>query len=461
RDLDLAPRAGCVIDARVGYGTDLPPGDVDLARQAWLQELVGIDAWAMPADWMRDECRWALGQFLSFTVFDGSVGQPIVDLGGYGWRGFNQREVGENAMGLSVSNPRRAEVHLRWLASRAWPNGDHPAGCNFRPIAGEQPAQPESSDTELWFLLAVGVHCLEQGHEAILDEPIPGLDGQPISLWEHALRSWRFLVEDIGLGAHGLVRSWRGDWNDYLFPMGRAGHGESVKNSGMACRAGTMLAALARNRGDAERAARIEAWVTALRASVAAAWTGSHFLRGYTDAGRPVGDDRVFINAQSWPVLGGCGSVTQRQTALRHTLEHNATDLGLCLVNPPFPSPPPADVSSLPIPPGEGENGGVWPQAVAWFIWALADAHMSTEALDLWRRNTLRHHYATFPETPFGIWNGPDCYNSHLAGQRAHWTQTQLWDRRVYNPMNPSVAWQVFGMQRILACQPLAEARHG
>ncbi|MFW5830172.1 MAG: GH36-type glycosyl hydrolase domain-containing protein, partial [Planctomycetota bacterium] len=216
-----------------------------------------------------------------------------------------------------------------------------------------------------------------------------------------------------------------------------------------------MLAALARQRNDDTFAVAIDEWTERLRTAVGAAWTGTHFLRGYTDAGKPVGDERVFINAQSWPVLGGCGSAEQRATALRHALDFNATDLGLCLVNPPFPSPPPADVSSLPIPPGEGENGGVWPQAVAWFVWALADAGMPDEALALWRKNTLRHHYSTFPETPFGIWNGPDCYNSHLAGTRAHWTQTQLWDRRVHNPMNPSVAWQAFGMHRILAAMSI------
>ncbi len=52
--------------------------------------------------------------------------------------------------------------------------------------------------------------------------------------------------------------------------------------------------------------------------------------------------------------------------------------------------------------------------------------------------------------TPFGLFNGPDCYNSHLAGDLAHWTQVQLWDRRVYTPMNPAVAWHHFALAKLL-----------
>jgi cellobiose phosphorylase len=252
------------------------------------------------------------------------------------------------------------------------------------------------------------------------------------------------------VGEHGLIKSWHGDWNDYLFPMGQAGKGESMKNTGMACRAGIHLSRIARLKGENECADTIDAYVKKLQQAASKAWTGTHFIRGYTDAGKPVGGkDRVFINAQSWAALGKCGTEEQRYQALQHALQHNDTPLGLALVNPPFPSPPPSDVSSLPIPQGEGENGGVWPQTIGWFIWALSEENLSAEAKLLWNRMTLRHHYATYPDVPFGIWNGPDCYNSHLAGERAHWTQVQLWDRRVHTPMNPSVGWQAFGRYRI------------
>jgi cellobiose phosphorylase len=315
-------------------------------------------------------------------------------------------------------------------------------------LAQPLPDRVTSSDTELWFLLALGAAAKTQ--PGVLDQIVRYRDGPPASLWDHALTAWRWVVERIGVGEHGLVKSWHGDWNDYLWPMGQGGRGESMMNTGMACMAGSALAALARGRGDCGRADRIDQYVLGLRQAAGKAFTGTHFVRGYTDVGVAVGaGDRVFADAQSWAALGGCGTADQRRRALLYTLSANATELGLCLVNPPLPSPPPADISSLPIPAGEGENGGVWPQAVAWFVWALADQGLVEQAHGLWRRMTLRHHYAAYPEVPFGIWGGPDCYNSHLAGSRAHWTQVQLWDRRAHAPMNPAVAWQAFARWQV------------
>jgi hypothetical protein len=75
---------------------------------------------------------------------------------------------------------------------------------------------------------------------------------------------------------------------------------------------------------------------------------------------------------------------------------------------------------------------------------------MTREALDIWKHSTLRHTAAVYPDVPFGLFNGPDCYNSHHAGDLAHWTQVQLWDRRVHTPMNPSIAWQAMALHRVL-----------
>jgi cyclic beta-1,2-glucan synthetase len=271
-------------------------------------------------------------------------------------------------------------------------------------------------------------------------------------MWDHCIAGFRFLRDGVGVGPHGLVRSCRGDWNDYLTPVGAGGTGESMMNTGMAARACDTLARLASRRGEADLAEEIGAYLKDLRDAAGRCFDRRQFVRGYTDAGKPVGSadsGRVFLNAQSWPALGGCGTSGQRHAALWTALEHCRTDLGLCLLSRPYPSPPPADESLLPIPAGEGENGGVWPQTVAWAIWALAENGLADEALTVWRAMTLRHHYARFPKTPFGIFNGPDCYNSHLAGERAHWTQIQLWNRQVHTPMNPAVAWQAFALRRI------------
>ncbi len=452
RPLHLEPGASVAVELCVGYGgadvrevarRSLAEATGTQVRNAWAQRLAALEGVA-PDGWEHDECVWTMAQTLAFFCYDASVGEHYLNLGGYGWRSFNLRETGDMAIALAPWFPQQTLACARWLASTQAPNGDLPADHDFRhsSLAQQLPDRVGSSDTELWFLLALCAAA--RAAPTVLDQAVRFRDGSSADLWDHALRAWRWIVERIGVGAHGLVRSWHGDWNDYLWPMGQAGRGESMMNTGMACVAGSDMALLARNRGERERAEQIEEFVRALRGAAGREFAGTHFVRGFTDDGAAVGAaDRVFVDAQCWAVLGRCGTAEQRITSLRHTLSHCATQLGLCLVNPPFPSPPPADVSSLPIPAGEGENGGVWPQVVAWFVWALSVEGLTDQAHELWRRMTLRHH-ASYPEVPFGIWGAPDCCNSHLAGRRAHWTQVQLWDRRVHAPMVPAVAWQTF-----------------
>ncbi len=459
--LTLAPGESMRLDVRVGFG---PAGDRQAARDALADERpieTLADAWtrrvapAHPGDdlppWVRDECLWTFGQLLSFANRDASLDEHYVSLGGYGWRGFNQRELGETALILAPWAPTLCAACLRWMARTQSPDGALPKGHNFSQAAlqADPFTRGKSSDTEIWMLLGLCAYA-EAGGD--LDQPAPFRDGSEGTLYDHAKAAAREVIDVTGVGPHGLVRNLDGDWNDYLHPMGRERRGESMMNTGMFAMACDRFAPIARARREEDLAGELEACRDRLRDAAARAFDETHFLRGYTDAGRPVGDaasGRCFLNAQSWAALGKLGSASQRRAALRHALDACHSAKGLALLSKPFPSPPPSDVSALPIPAGEGENAGVWPQATAWAIWALASEGLIDEAWTVWRRSTLRQHAAECPQTPFGIFNGPDCYNSHHAGPRAHWTQVQLWDRRVHTPMNPAVAWQAFALRTI------------
>ena len=37
-------------------------------------------------------------------------------------------------------------------------------------------------------------------------------------------------------------------------------------------------------------------------------------------------------------------------------------------------------------------------------------------ALTEWTKGTLQNHSREFPDVPYGIFNGPDCWSSKLAG---------------------------------------------
>ena len=453
--LNLAPRAGRTVTAQVGYGAQSLPAVVSpaLARKAWAHRLAGLD-FSEHEEWMRDEAIWSAGQLYSHEAWDSSVGEHYLSLGGYGWVGFGVREVPETALAVAAYDPALAFTCLRWAAKVQYASGDLPHCHGFRrPADGETlDTGHRESDNEIWFVLACAEVVRVTGKTGFLDEVLPFWDGGNATVWEHLRRAVDWIFSGVGLGAHGLVRIAEGDWNDYLSHVGVRGFGESMMNTGMACRALDQLIALARPR-DAAFAAACEKRLASLRAAAAAAFDGRWFVRGYTDDGAPFGthaENRLFLNAQSWCVLGGCGTPAMRESAMRAALEMCHSEIGLTLMSRPYPSPPPAKMSTCPIPAGDGENSGIWPQTVHWAIWALAELGWSDQAFDVWKRMSLRNHSRLHPEVPYGIFNGPDCYSSHHAGDREGWTQMEMLDRAKFPPMNPMVAWQAFSLKHIV-----------
>jgi hypothetical protein len=59
-------------------------------------------------------------------------------------------------------------------------------------------------------------------------------------------------------------------------------------------------------------------------------------------------------------------------------------------------------------------NGGIWPSINGTLIWALSLVN-NEMAWDEWKKNTLAFHAEAFPDIWYGIWSGPDTYNSDLS----------------------------------------------
>lgn len=463
--LDLAPGESCTLRFAVGYGdaaerearqATFANHTPETIQQAWKEMLKPVDL-ETPETWMRDECLWTYGQLLSFASYDSSVQEHYIALGGcdYGWDEFAVREVGETSMVLAPWNWSLTERSLLWMAKTQLANGDLPMTHNFLPER-DLDAMNFESDSELWFVLGCCESVEASGNKALFDRICSFWDQGEATMWEHLKRAFYWVRDSIGTGDHGLVCIRDGDWNDYLSGMGRQGEGESVMNSGMACRAFDAMARFARRRNDIALAEELETFVEQVRDAVGRTFDEAWFLRGYTDTGVPVGtfaENRLFLNAQSWAALGRCGTPAQRRSALLKTIEKCHSPIGLTLMSRPYSGRPPEGISLAPIPPGEGENAGVWPQTVYWMVWALAEAGLIDEALEEWRCMSLRNHARLHPNVPFGIFNGPDCYSSHHAREREGWTQIVLLDRAASGPMNPMIAWQAFAMRKINQAQ--------
>jgi hypothetical protein len=465
----LAPQQSITVAVSVGYGNDAwahsfvsATRKLDGIKQAWRAQLASVQKLWAPEPWMNDEAVWSFGQMLSFRNRDASLNAPYFQLGGYSmyrnpdspeYLSFPVREAPENALGMAPFSPESAKDALRWIARGQLQSGDIPKTTNLR-AERDLAHMHFESDGEIWFLLA----SVEQAAHLkdLFDESLSYWDGSSGSYFEHLERAYHWLHSSIGVGSHGLVLMKEGDWNDYLSRVGIKGRGESFMNTAMAVRACEGFAKLAAARGHATLAADAAQFATQLRQSASLAFDRSWFLMGYDDDGRPLGgaDDRLYLNSQVWAALGKIGTKEQRLSALKEMLRLNASPIGLTLLSRPYASPPPPRFSYAALPAGEGENGGIWPQTVYWAVWALAEEGMWSEGLDVWKRMSLRNHSQKFPQVPFGIFNGPDCYSSAMAGPAEGWTQVQVFDRMVPAPMNPIVAWQAFALEILGRTRP-------
>jgi len=440
------------VSAATGYGllqtTPIVVPTLEEAHQQWARRLSPFAVHA-PEPWMARECLWNAGQLLSFTSYDSSVGEYFIALGGYGWGEFSVREVSETSMVLAACDWEMASASLRFVAKTQLASGDVPKLHNMR---RDRTSHEFDSDNELWFVLGCCESIAMSGRTEFLDEVCSFWDRGEATMWEHLKHAFHWVQDRIGTGKHGLILIREGDWNDYLSLMGVEGRGESVMNSGMACRAFSALSEIAARRGETLFAGEVASYLAKMRVAVADAYDQGWFRRGYSDHGKPVGsfaENRLFINAQTWPVLGKCGTPEQRRTALKNAIKLCHTEIGLMLMSRPYSSPAPDDISWCAIPAGEGENAGIWPQTVHWLVLALTEEGLLEEALVEWKCGTLHAHACRFPQVPYGIFNGPDCFSSKWAAKREGWTQSQLLNRAQSVPMNPMIAWQGFTLRKI------------
>jgi hypothetical protein len=438
---------GFELDALVARYSADPAGALERSSAKWKTGGVRLTTPAEP--WVEREISWHNYYLRAGMTHDSFFREPILSQGCvyqyvFGFQGA-ARDPLQHTLPFIFSDPAIVRGIIRYTLKEIQPDGSIPYGIVGCGVPLPSPFLP--SDQEMWLLWALSEYVLATRDKAFLDEKIPlyprqhAQAGDP-TVGELAMRSFRHLVDVIGVGEHGLMRVLRGDWNDGIVesqvPAALkdevAEKGESSLNSAMACYVLDHYGRLQSYVGDAKVAAEAKARAQAQRDALRAQWVGRWFSRAWLGPHLGwLGNDHLWLEPQPWAIIGGAATAEQSATLVEaiDELVRKPSPIGAMIQSQPTPT--------MTSPAGTLENGGVWASINGTLIWALAmqDGAM---AWDEWKKNSLTRHAEAYPNIWYGIWSGPDFYRSVLS---LHPGETQFQDPNSPDPKERS-NWDIF-----------------
>jgi cyclic beta-1,2-glucan synthetase len=295
-------------------------------------------------------------------------------------------------MALCHSRPSLVREHLLRAAGRQFQEGD--VQHWWLPESGKG-IRSRISDDKAW-LGYVTAHYIETTKDvALLDEPLPFIEGpalkygehdaffqpeqseQTATLYEHCARA---LDASLGVGEHGLPLMGTGDWNDGMNRVGEQGKGESVWLGWFLHEALARFIKYAEERHDAPRVASWIVHMTALREALEIhGWDGDWYRRALFDDGFALGsaanrECRIDSIAQAWSVISNAAPKERANRAMQAVDKYlvRSEDRLMPLFSPPFVSSThdPGYIKGYPA--GIRENGGQYTHGVLWSIIAFA-----------------------------------------------------------------------------------------
>ena len=222
------------------------------------------------------------------------------------------------------------------------------------------------ADDALWLVSSIVQYVRETGDVGFVDTVVRYADGGEGTVYDHMKRILDFSAKQVG--AHGICKGLRADWNDCL----NLGGGESAMVSFLHYWAICNFVELAKKLGRQDDAAYYETMAAAVKKiSRQELWDGQWFIRGITAKGRKIGtqadtEGRVHMESNTWAVLSGVADPGQGKLAMDAVDKYLYTPYGLMLNAPCF-TVPDDDIGFVTrVYPGLKENGSIFSHPNPW-----------------------------------------------------------------------------------------------
>lgn len=293
-------------------------------------------------------------------------------------RGMGIRDSAQDTLGVMHTIPGEAKELIIKLLKCQYTDGR--SYHLFFPLTGEggQGDAPVKkfdwySDDHLWLIMAVNAYVKETGDFDFLNELIPYNDKTTsASVLEHLDMALEFTNNNRG--PHNIALAGRADWNDTLNLDTGKGVAESVFTAMLYCRVAVELSELCKYIGKNSLVEKYNAMYEDMKNSInAECWDGDWYKRAFDDYGQPLGSKKnefgkIFINSQSWAILGKVADEEQSRKCLESVDKYLNSKYGIATMYPSYTEYDDTKGGVTTYPPGAKENGGIFLHTNPWMM---------------------------------------------------------------------------------------------
>jgi len=269
------------------------------------------------------------------------------------------------------------------------------------------------TDHCVWLPVCLKVYLDETNDYHILNAVVAGAESEKsYTVFERISRAMEWLLS--ARDYRGLSFIAQGDWCDPMNMVGYKGKGVSGWLSVATAYALNVWADICEQQRQTQSAQKFRAGAQDVSQAVNKyLWDGDWFARGITDEDVVFGirknkEGRIYLNPQSWAILGGVASDEQRQKILAAVEEQLETPYGVTMFAPAYTAMR-DDVGRVTQKhPGSAENGSVYNHAAVFYIYSLYTAGESNRAYKLLRQmipGPSEHDYVQRGQLPVFIPN--------------------------------------------------------